>query len=359
MPTSAIYSDSDQVALILLFDRFGNGRGEFMVIENNVNAVGTKGWQRVSWGAVFAAVAVVLALQLFFGALGLSFGAGSIDPLEEQNPMAGLGIGTLIWFMVTSLISLFAGGWVAGRLAGTPQRFDGAIHGVLGWSVATLATFYLLSTAVGGLIRGTSGAVGRVFSAVSSGMGGVSGEIARQGVQAFQGTDLDLSDLKREARSLLSQTGKRELNPNRLERSGRAAVDDAQGTARTAAESPQTADQELDSLIDRIFARAEGAVDAVDKEAIVNVLVARTDMTREQASSTVDQWAVTAAQAREKFNQAKAEAERKAREAGDVLARATSRAAVFAAIAMLLGAAAAAFGGSLGAPRVFASQRPL
>lgn len=69
-------------------------------------------------GAVFAGIVVTLALQLILGILGLAIGANSINPLQEQNPASGLGTGTVIWFAISTLLALFSGGWVAGRLAG-------------------------------------------------------------------------------------------------------------------------------------------------------------------------------------------------------------------------------------------------
>lgn len=331
-----------------------------MVVENNLTLESNRSmWHKVSWGAVFAAVVVVLATQLFFAALGLSFGAGAVDPLQEQNPFSGLGVGAAFWVTVTSLLSLFAGGWVAGRLSGAARKMEAGIHGLLGWAVATLATFYLLTTAVGSVVRGTTGVVGRVFSVVASGIGGVSSELSKQAVEAFQGSDLDLSEIKREAQRVLLQSKKAQLNPNTLERQGRQIVRDAGRTAAGAAQDPQSATAEIDALIDRVFGQISRTGEAIDKDAVINVLVARTDLTRAQATTTVDRWETAALHLRDKWQAAKAETEHKIRESGDQIARATSRAAVLAAFTMLLGAIAAVAGGIYGAPGWTLHERPL
>lgn len=87
--------------------------------------------KRISWSAVFAGVLVAIVVQMLLTLLGLGIGLGTIDPLEERSPMAGLGTGSAIWYIISSLLSLFVGGWIAGRLASAPRLFDGVIHGVL------------------------------------------------------------------------------------------------------------------------------------------------------------------------------------------------------------------------------------
>ncbi|MGI8467872.1 MAG: hypothetical protein ACR2N3_05415 [Pyrinomonadaceae bacterium] len=123
--------------------------------------------RRVSWGAIFAGAVVALVVQLMLSVLGIGIGASTINPLTEQNPAAGLGTGAAIWFVLTSIVALFAGGWVAGRLAGMPRDDDRALHGILTWGLATLLTFYLLTTAIGGLIGGTANLLTRGMSAVN------------------------------------------------------------------------------------------------------------------------------------------------------------------------------------------------
>src|SRR6185437_16931187 len=52
---------------------------------------------RLSWGAIFAGVFMTLVTAIMLSLLGIGVGAGSIEPLKEQQPLSGLGIGTLIW----------------------------------------------------------------------------------------------------------------------------------------------------------------------------------------------------------------------------------------------------------------------
>lgn len=123
--------------------------------------------KRISWGSVFAGVAVAAILQLLFALLGLGVGLSTINVAQGDAPVMGLSIGAGIWWVVSSLISLFLGGWVAGRLAGIPRSFDGALHGVLTWAIATFLLIYFLGTAMGSLFGGALNMVRGTVSTAS------------------------------------------------------------------------------------------------------------------------------------------------------------------------------------------------
>ncbi|UPL48000.1 phage holin family protein [Hymenobacter sublimis] len=306
--------------------------------------------KRISWGAILAGAVLALVIQLALSLLGLGIGLGTVDPLEEQNPMAGIGIGAAIWWVVSMLVSLYLGATVASRLAGIPRPIDGLLHGLLTWSVVTLLTFYLLSTAVGRIIGGVTGVAGRALTGAGRGIAAVAPEAGEAIKDELQQRGIDVSDLKREARLLLRQTGKSELNPDRLEREAKAAGQEVQSEASQSAQNPQGADDNFDDVIDRLTSRAENIGNAADRDAAVNVVMRRTGKSRAESEQIVDNWISTAQQARAKFDQAKVQAEAKARQTGDQAAEGLSKAALLAALGLGLGAAAAAFGGRRGVP---------
>lgn len=124
---------------------------------------------KISWPSVFAGALVAIGIQLLLALLGMGIGASTINPQEEANPMAGLGTGALIWWIASFLLSLFAGGWVAGRMTGTVNSFNDMLHGVLTWVVFVLINLWLLTSAAGGLIRSASGVLGSTISMVGQG----------------------------------------------------------------------------------------------------------------------------------------------------------------------------------------------
>lgn len=305
---------------------------------------------RVSWAAVLAGVTVALVTQLLLGVLGLAIGASTVDPLREADPTAGLGAGAGIWFAITGLLSLFAGGWTAGRLAAIPRVIDSTLHGVLTWGLSTLLTFYLLTTSVGALIGGTARVLGQGASLVGQGVAAGAPRVADavKGQMAERGINWD--SIKQDAQDMLRQTGKPALQPDALQGKADEAKKDAQDTAKTVADDPQATDREVRNLLDRAFGKGSDAVNAVDREALVNVVAARTGKPKEEATKVVARWEETYRQAKEEFAKAKEQAEQKAREAGDYAARKVSHAAFWTFAAMLVGLGAAAFGGRQAVP---------
>lgn len=312
--------------------------------------------KRISWGAVLAGAVLALVIQLSLSLLGLGIGLGTIDPLTEQNPMAGIGIGAAIWWVVTTLVSLFLGAGVAARLAGMPRPTDGLLHGLLTWSVVTLLTFYLLTTAVGRIIGGVTGVASRALSGIGAGVAAVAPQAGDAIQNELQSQGLDLRDLKQQARLLLRQTGKAQLAPANLEGQARAAGRSAENEAGQAAANPQQADQSFDDVIDQLTRRADNIGNAVDRDAAVNVVMQRTGKSRAESGQIVDNWIATAKAAQAKFDQVKTQAAATARRAGDAAAEGLSKAALLAALGLGLGAAVAAFGGWRTAPRAVVSH---
>jgi len=246
---------------------------------------------RVSWAGVFAGVVVVLVVDLMLGVLGIGVGASTIDPLRERNPVEGLSIGAGIWLVATLLIAQFAGGFVAGRLAGVVRHMDGALHGIVAWALSTLVAVYLVTSTVGGILGGVGSAVGTGVKAVGGGLG-----MAASGQQS-------------------TGAGQDVLNfAQRLDKGG--------GTL-----SPQ------------------------DREAAVNDVMKRTGKNRDEAMQIVTGAESSYRDAGQNVARMKAEASQKARQVGDQAARGVAVASIWAFFGLLLGGAVAMLGGRIGADR--------
>jgi hypothetical protein len=121
---------------------------------------------RISWGAIFAGAAVALVVSVVLNLLGFGIGAVAVDPAEAGQAQA-IGIGAGIWTIVVSLVALFFGGWIAARLSGRARRMEGILHGLVTWSLVTLAVLWMVTTAVGTLVGGAFGVVGEVAPAAA------------------------------------------------------------------------------------------------------------------------------------------------------------------------------------------------
>jgi hypothetical protein len=92
---------------------------------------------RLSWGGIFAGFVVATALQMVFSTLGAAIGLTAFDPGQGDSARS-LGIGVLVWFAVSAIISMWVGGTTTGRLAGVLTRGDGMLHGIVMWSLSLL-----------------------------------------------------------------------------------------------------------------------------------------------------------------------------------------------------------------------------
>lgn len=312
--------------------------------------IGWSALKRISWGAVFAGTLVALVAQLLFSLLGLGIGLGTIDPVEESNPLEGLGTGSIIWWSVTMLISLFLGGWVAGRLAGIPKAFDSILHGALAFCLFTLLTFYLLTTTVGSIISGVGSVIGKTVSLAGQGLSSVAPEVGDALQSEAKQQNIDLSSIKQEARLLLQQTGKEELQPGNLEQDAKEFGNTAEERASDAAQDPQSAGQSTDNLIDELFAQGKDITKEIDKEAVTNVIMERTGKSRQEADQIATNWIQTFEQGKAEVKETVEQAKQDAEVMAEKTAEAMSKAGIYAFLGLLLGAGAAGFGGKVGEP---------
>lgn len=165
--------------------------------------------RRISWPAIFGGAIVALAVQLVLGLLGLGIGLSTVNPATEARPIGtGLGVGAIIWWTLCTLLAMFAGGWVAGRLAGNRMRFDRMLHGLLAWALVTLATVYLLSTAIGGLISGATGFVTQGLSTAQQAFPGITSEAQRALGAAQTATPEQRAQMEQQARETAQKAAK-------------------------------------------------------------------------------------------------------------------------------------------------------
>ena len=267
---------------------------------------------QISWGAVLAGVVVALVTQIVLNMLGIGIGAATLDPAAGDNPSAtSFSIGAGIWFALSGILAALAGGYAAGRLAGAPQDSTAGWHGLTTWALTTLVIFYLLSSAVGGILggayRGMTSALGSVASAVGSTVQ-TAAQVAGPGLSRI--TD-PFSSIEQSLRSATPGN-----DPAALRDAAIAAV-------RAAITGDQQQAEEARERAAQAIARAQ------------NISV-------EDARTQVQQYV-------QQYRQAVDEAKRQATQAADTAAKAVSRTALFGAISLLLGAVAGWFGGRVGA----------
>jgi hypothetical protein len=163
--------------------------------------------RRISWGAILAGTIAALAVQLLFTLLGISIGAWVADPARGTEGMRGIGTGAGIWALVSFIIALFCGGWIAGRMAGLVNKLDGMLEGFLVWSAVTALSFMLLTSTIGNILGGAAGLAGNVMRAVPESVQNPENAVRRI-QEAAQGTaqDTQTADATRQATEKMADT---------------------------------------------------------------------------------------------------------------------------------------------------------
>ncbi len=284
----------------------------------------------VSWRAIFAGTLTVLSILLILNLIGFAIGVGAIEPTEETNPLNGIGTGALIWWVVSNLAALFAGGFVAARVGVSLTDIDGAIQGIMTWALYTFLSVWLLTSAVGTIISGVGSAVGGVLSTTGEAAGDAFAPVIEKQVDEL---DVSLDDAKEQFYSLMRDA---DINPGEVE-------SDVEDTV-----SQGLRDGDVEQAFTDARDRLTQTFEEVDKDELVDILVERTDMSQNEAQDAVDSALAEYESLRQDFNELLADAEETAREQGEKAAQAATKAASYLSIALILGLFAASIGGILG-----------
>ena len=185
----------------------------------------------------------------------------------HQRP-AALGWAPAFGGLSAAALALIAGGYVAAWLAGIELRFDGMLHGLVTWGIATLLTFWLLTSTIGGIIGGGFSALSSIASAAGSGVS----EAAKPIAQAA-GVSPDM--IQQQAQAYLKPTN---TDP--------------------AAMSPQDAQKAI--ATDLVTYTGGGADAAAAKERIVNVMAAQMKISHDEAAKKFDDAQAKLKQTRDK-----------------------------------------------------------
>src|ERR671913_2130444 len=249
---------------------------------------------KVTWGAVFAGVVVMLVTQLILNLLGIGIGAATLDPAAgaAENPSAStFSIGAGIWFVLAGILASLAGGYAAGRLAGKPKESTAGWHGLTAWALTTLVVFYLLTTTVGGILGGA-------YRTLTSALGNVAQTVGSTAQTAAQVAAPNLS---------------RVADPfSGIEQS----VRDATGGSDPAA----LRDAAVSAVRAALTGNQQQAQDA--RERAAQAIARAQNIPIEQARTQVQQY-------EQQYRQAADQAKQRSTEAADATAKAVSRGALF------------------------------
>jgi hypothetical protein len=273
---------------------------------------------RISWGAIIAGAVVAVTIGLMLNALGAGIGATTVDAAARDTPSASsLGIGAGIWLLVSNLIGLAVGGYVAARLSGTSDNTDGTLHGLAVWGTTFLISAVLLGNLVSGIASTAATGASNLVSGVAS---GASSAVSAVGQQAASRVD----------------TGT-------LQNATQGLVDRVQGAlsggGTPANMTPDQRKAEIGTLVTRRV--TDGQLPQADRDRLTQLVAAEYGINPQDAQQRVQQ-------AEQQAVEAARQAEETARRAADTAASGAAKAAFAVFGVMLLGAIASVLGARRG-----------
>ncbi len=262
---------------------------------------------RVSWGAIIAGLVVALGAWVLLTILGLAVGLSSVDPSHPASLRTG-GMVSGIWSLVVAFVALLIGGLVSARTAGIVTRPTGAIHGLVLWALATIASLWLAGLVVRGVVTAAAGLGADVV--------GAAGSVAST---ATKGGGLETLGIRPD--DLLGPVN------DKLRAEGK----------------PQVTAQQLDATLKDAASMGvrEGRM---DREVLVTSLARNTRMTRADAEDVASRVDMTVSS---RSDQARRDLETTAARTADT----TGKAMWWAFLGMIIGLGSAVIGSTLGVSR--------
>lgn len=267
---------------------------------------------RVSWPAIFAGTIIMLITLMLLSLLGVGIGLGAINPAEEANPMKGIGIGTLIWWVVSNLVAVFAGAYVAAHLTNVKYKFSGIFHGILSWSLYALISFWMMTTAVGGIISGTGGIISKGLSSMGSGVSELASSVGQ-------------GDTDRIKQMIQDAMAKESGQPG---------------------DTAKEFDMDVTAVVQDVFFENGRFQTDVSREEVKESVARHSTLSEQDIERATDVIVGKYEQAKQQWQEVKPKVEQEAQQA----AGAASKAAIWSFVALLLGVITAAVGGKSGEP---------
>jgi hypothetical protein len=276
----------------------------------------------VSWGAILAGSVAAISLSILLLTLGSGLGFAAISPWANHGASASaVIISGAIWLIVTQWISAAVGGYLSGRLRhrwlATHQHevfFRDTAHGLVTWSVATIVVVFVVSASLGSLGGGAARAgAAAVGAGARGGMEAMHAQMGPSGPGApgeehMYGTDKLFRAVPTPGSGAMGAAGAGSDGNYRME------------AAHIAARAAST-----------------GEVSDEDRSYLAALVAAKTGVSMDEAQKRVDAFV---ADVKDGVTRAKA--------AADQARKAAAQAAIYTALAMLLGAFIASVSAALG-----------
>jgi hypothetical protein len=297
------------------------------------------------WGAIIGGWLVATGIASLMYVAGLAIGFSAFDPYNATATAKGIGMGTVIWMVLTWAVSLLLGGMFASWFVGRQDQTVGALHGITVWGLSVVASGLLFAVGLTQIVQGGAAIVkgGAEVGAAAAGMAA-----PQMGARGQPGPMGDaITGLQAQLTQRVAQTSARSAPGSSLVVPAPAApsatTPGAAPAAQPSAGQPSAAD--VRRATEQLDRQSMGAVAAAlmkgDTENAKALLAANTSMTAAEIDQTLQGLSA-------QVDKYKADVQA----AADVTARYTVSAMWVVFLSSLIALVAAAVGGWLGAGHI-------
>lgn len=276
-----------------------------------------------SWAAVIAGTVTAIAIQIALTELCVGLGLAMYEPLDPAAAGGAIAAGTAIAWLVSALLSIFAGAWVTGRMKLHSTHMEAAIHGTLVWAVVGILTLLLTTISLGMLAGGAMALVGKGISTTASAIGSAVPALAQAAAPSWD-------DVKKQLEGAADK----------------ATSSAASSDAKAPSESRFADRSRMMQLLGQTFTMDAKPQSEADMKEVTGLVAGQLGISSEAAQATLQQWQRSWQESVNRYEAMKNDAKKMALEAASVTARRTAQAAIIAFFVMIA-ALGAAIGGAI------------
>jgi uncharacterized protein YoxC len=278
----------------------------------------------IPWSSICAGVIIVIVGSAAFNLLGMSIGFTLLQPTGNIAP--SLTWGTIIWLMLSAVLSMYAGGWVTGYYS---FREGGPLSGIITSGLSLLIFFITAAALSGSVISTTFSTLNTIVSASASGAGAIS--------SAVKGINKVAPELGENVKKVLP-----DLN-SIIAKINKKAAALLPKDNEWSDEKLKKVKSQLEEYVDRYFASLgkEQGEQQENLKGFEDFLVEITGRSPDEINKTLDEWKGTYLEASEKAHQT-------VLKTGKTITKGLSRLAFVNFLIITLSLVAAAWGGRNG-----------
>ncbi len=122
----------------------------------------------ICWKSAAAGFFIALLTHAIITSVGLAFSGLGVLSVDTSTGFAVLSTATMIWIILSSIISLFVGGYVAARVSNFTNKRLGSLEGILTSALFFIAILLPIGVIVGGIASGAAKLAGTSVQSAAS-----------------------------------------------------------------------------------------------------------------------------------------------------------------------------------------------